>query len=243
MPIITEDPDNPNIKHVQFSNEELDEMPAIAGNDTPIIRYLTIPKLLGMLVSKSIWFVRPDKFSDEYEGFSVINIDDENAKETADFFRKTGYVNCWNWFRRESFHLWHIYGGSDKYGLAITSTVEKFKNSIADENIKSTTDAYLINYVEPYRTYDGINGLICNTRKKNWYDYEEEIRFINYQGYEVPNAGENVELDIVSMIDSIILSPYVDDWFIPAFKDLIQKYGLNPDIVKKSEIRDSMLNK
>jgi len=25
MPIITEDPDNPNIKHVQFSNEELQE--------------------------------------------------------------------------------------------------------------------------------------------------------------------------------------------------------------------------
>lgn len=243
MPEFIQDPQDPNKVTVRFSQEERERLPTLAHRDKPIIRYMSLPKFLSMIVTRSIWFSRPDKFSDEYEGFAVINIEDATAKEIADSFRKMSFINCWNYFRRESFHMWHIYGGPDKYGIGVISTVQNVKDSIQDEYIKSRVEAYTIKYVPAYEIYDGLNGLIVNTRKKEWYDYEEEVRFIDYQGFVQDQTGEAVNIDVNLMIQQVILSPYVDDWFVAVIHDLLEKYGINKDLIIRSELRDSMLNR
>lgn len=139
--------------------------------------------------------------------------------------------------------MWHIYGGPDKYGVGVVSTVKAVIDNIEDEYIRSRTKAYEIKYVQHDKIYDGINGLVVNTRKKEWYDYEEEIRFIDYQGIELDDPGQSVSINIKPMITKIILSPYVEDWFLFIFQDLLEKYGLDRSLVVRSELRDTMLKK
>ncbi|MBK7095629.1 MAG: hypothetical protein IPH57_11465 [Saprospiraceae bacterium] len=53
--------------------------------------------------------------------------------------------------------------------------------------------------------------MLLVTRKKNFYEYENEIRFNYYTGggkFEQP-VGKTIELDPEKLIKKIILSPYM----------------------------------
>ncbi|MBK7095630.1 MAG: hypothetical protein IPH57_11470 [Saprospiraceae bacterium] len=126
MPTFTNDPDNPNIVHVKFSEEELrTSTGTIVPDETPIIRYMSLSKFYSLLTSESLWFPRVDQFSDEFEGLAVIN----TPSEAADYFRKLSLVSCWNYFITESFPLWKIYLGNEPAGIGLVSTVGDFKES------------------------------------------------------------------------------------------------------------------
>jgi len=162
---------------VEFTEQEtFDSGSIIVPENTPIIRYMDIVKFLSILSKQSIWFVRPDQFSDEYEGFSTVE-DSPKAKEVADVFRKMSVVSCWNRFTSESFALWRIYLVGSKYGIAIVTTVGDFMNSVNDPAEKKAITPFGIKYVEHDYNVDGINKDIAITRKKSFYYYEQEVRF------------------------------------------------------------------
>ena len=59
---------------IELSEKEMfDSFSIIVSNEAPVIRYIDIVEFFSILQTKSIWFSRPDQFSDEYEGFSTIS--------------------------------------------------------------------------------------------------------------------------------------------------------------------------
>lgn len=240
MPTFTRDPDKPNIVCVQFSEEELSTSTGIVVPDnTPIIRYMSLSKFYSLLSSESLWFPRVDQFSDEYEGLAVI----ETPSSDADYFRKLSLVSCWNRFVTESFPLWKIYLGNEPAGIALVSTVGNFMKSLKNESDKANITPYLVQYVNPFETYSGINNMLLVTRKKNFYEYENEIRFNYYTGggkIEQP-VGKPIQLDPKTLINKVILSPYMPFWIRSTFEDIIGKYGLHDLVIEESIVKDRML--
>ena len=240
MPSFTTDPSKPNIVHMQFSKDELRNFTGtIMPDDTPIIRYMSLSKFYSLLSSESLWFPRVDQFSDEYEGFAVI----DTPSTDADYFRKLSLVSCWNLFKTESFPLWKIYLGNEPAGIGLVSTVGNFKNSLSNAEDRDNITPYLVQYVNPNETYDAINNMLLVTRKKNFYEYENEIRFNYYLGggdFEQP-VGMPIKLNPKKLINKVILSPYMPFWIRSTFIDIIGRYGLNDLTIEESIVKDKML--
>lgn len=240
MPTSTTDPLNSNVVHIQFSKEELRNLTGtIMPDETLIIRYMSLSKFYALLSSESLWFPRVDQFSDEYEGFAVI----DTYSSDADYFRKLSLVSCWNFFRTESFPLWKIYLGNEPAGIGLVSTVGDFMKSLSNNEDRDNITPYLVQYVNPNETYVSINNMLLVTRKKNFYEYENEIRFNYYTGggeIEQP-VGMPIKLNPKKLIKKVILSPYMPFWIRSSFEDIISKFGLHDLTIEESNVKDKML--
>jgi hypothetical protein len=215
-------------------------MATILDDSTKIIRYMNLSKFLDLLVNKSLWFASMHTFSDEYEGRALIREEYRN-EDAVNFFRNISQVSCWNHFQTESFPLWKIYLGGDKIGVAIVSTIRAVKESISDENLIESIEAYAIEYVDPQDSSDQTNDLIQVTIKKNFYQYENEIRFVHRDNSGHDNSGSAISIDVDKMVNQIILSPYTPYWAEKSIKDLVEKYGINPNKITNSIVKDGML--
>ncbi len=215
-----------------------DSLFTICGDTTPVIKYMDIVKFFNILFTNSLWFARLDQFSDSYEGFATVNIED-SAKEVADRFRKRSIVSCWNHFRVESFPLWKIYLGGNKNGVAIISNVGLLKKSLINPENLGRLYAYGIDYVSPDYTWHGLNSSIVASRKKQFYSYEEEVRF----AFEADNQpiGKAIKINPSILISEIILSPYMETWVKDLIVNILYEKNLSVIPLRDSIIRDRML--
>lgn len=233
------DKDNPNLIHMKIEHQD-DVDIHVENNEVEIIRYLNLNKLYSMLISKEIRFSRLDKFSDEYEGLAVV----DGMPESADYFRKRICASCWNRYKAESFALWKIYLGGDQAGVAIKSKVGYFMDSIKDKEVKNRIIPGRVFYVEHYKRFDLINSWVLASRKKDFYEYEQEVRFIyESNGSQEQPEGVMVGIQPEVMIEEIILSPYMPEWIESTMKSIISEFGykgLLPKI-KMSKVKDVLL--
>lgn len=236
----TIDQNNPHIAILEYTDEEALALgPQIALDGNQIIRYMNLSKFYSILTDNSIWFSRMDQFTDKYEGLAIVN----TTSEDVEYFRKQSVVNSWNHFTKESYALWRIYLSKEESGIAIVSTVGDFLNSISDPKVKDFTDALVVRYVPHNKTFEGINNQLLASRKKDFYEYEEEIRF-NYQDPSLIKTeqpkGLAINLDPSKLIKKIILSPYMPNWVEKSVRNILNKYGLGSIEIVQSEIKDNL---
>ena len=127
-------------------------MTYIADSETSIVRYMSLSKFYSIITDEALWFPRIDQFSDEYEGFAVVDI----GTESADAFRKMSCASCWNEYQSESFPLWRIYLGGEQAGVAVVSKVGKLMSSIKNKYDKEHIEPYIVEYVDPRTKIDQI---------------------------------------------------------------------------------------
>ena len=53
---------------------------------------------------------------------------------------------------------------------------------------------------------------------------------------DIPKNGISIHSDIQTLLKSIVLSPNAKSYFCDTFKDIVGYYGIDPKIVRKSEI-------
>src|SRR6202453_3018159 len=108
------------------------------SGDTVIWRYMNFTKFVWMLAENSLWFTRPFKFDDKWEGLgppsylrTFIQFANGSDKEIIEYFEqqerlvRCGYlVNCWHINESESDAMWRLYGLSPE-GIAIKSTIDR----------------------------------------------------------------------------------------------------------------------
>lgn len=226
---------------IELSEKEMfDSFSIIVSNEAPVIRYIDIVEFFSILQTKSIWFSRPDQFSDEYEGFSTIS-QTQDARKYADIFRKMSVVSCWNHFTSESFALWRIYMSGSKYGVAIVSTVGDFINSLTDHHEKANMKPFGVQYVNHDYSIDGINQDIAITRKKSFYDFEQEIRFASRLGGPEQPEGRSISIEPNHCIKEVICSPYMPPWVKHLLSETMKMYGYNTTVIRDSIVKDTML--
>lgn len=239
---------------LQFDDWE----PNIPRTNKEIWRYRSLKRYVSILNQEYLWFSRPDKFDDPFEGSLPRKNIEQRHKEynssTVDsrsairyYYRLTSYVNCWYSEQHESDAMWRLYADTDN-GLAIKSTPARLKNALQNSE-KST-------YGEvEYRDYDSFlieteNPLAPLFYKRNAFKFENEFRILlhyfadDLYGASAENAKEiqpdglPVPVDVGDLINEVVLSPSSSKEFENNVRRITEEYGYEFNIVK-SELEKS----
>src|SRR5690606_12343115 len=128
-------------------------------------------------------------------------------------------------------------------GIMITSNIELLNKSFekTDEVIQLSE----VKYIDHERDFIPTGNLNdCIIHKNKAYYYEEEIRLIYsllgtgkvgnglvYDWDSEPiKTGKYIKVNLDTLIDEIVLSPYASTWFYDIIQDLLQKYNLDKKI-------------
>lgn len=123
-------------------------------NETAIWRYMRFWQFVSMLQTGSLWFTRPCKFADKWEGLfppsylknsieyartehnsnELIGILQEMFVERRNLHRYGHFVNCWHISTDESDAMWRLYGLTDD-GVAIQSTIGDVRQCLSPQNV------------------------------------------------------------------------------------------------------------
>lgn len=125
--------------------------------DTPVWRYMDLPKFVSFLLTKSLHFARADTLGDPLEGsltagtVKILERDVEELKrlkatinnyspdewtaiytgELHNLLRKA-YISCWHMGNDESMAMWNIYGHG-KQGIALRTKFKQLEEAIPHE--------------------------------------------------------------------------------------------------------------
>lgn len=218
----------------------------------PIYQYMDLDYLFSLLESKQYFVNRKCHFEDKGEsvlppkslfGLNSIGVQlnkDEITKMTQELSEKLNryresaswLTSCWTKDNTESLLMWKNY--TTKIGVRIKSKIE---NVIASIN----TDKYKI--VCGHISYDGYNSKPfeeCLFSKERYYKDEYEVRFYFIPKDESINSlsGEFIAVTPETMIDEVILSPYINKNAAKIISQLLrEEYSLQTVKLSKIELR------
>ena len=252
-------------------------------------RYLSFEKFASLLSTKSLYFARTDKFTDPFEGYvppSIMKLYKHENKRLGkegsqaviklwENWRKCVMCSCWHRGDQELMAMWERYSMHNS-GIAIKTTMQRLKDSFTR---KEGIDVYIgkVRYINYQGTDVPKNILGMNTiyspffYKRKAFGYEKEVRAIidtsryvkeefftvkegfslqpqefdlktleeRMEGLKIDEdkIGQNLHIDLKTLIGEVIISPHTDDWVTEAIKSMVHKYGfdfaVNPSTLLK----------
>lgn len=185
------------------------------GSNTKIWRYMDLTKFLDLILNKTIYLRRIDKFEDPYEGYisnaykadlgaqyEVIQSDYSISQDARERLQAThmyglellpmyAYANCWYLGDVESVAMWKLYG-EHKNCIAICSTIYDLQVAL-DEGDDENGTMYLkeVEYVNEYSSVDASNYLSPMFQKRTSFSHENEFRalYLLNKGRTLLNSG------------------------------------------------------
>jgi len=208
-------------------------------------RYITYPEFLQLL-NGSLKFTSVNKLREhDYKEFLLQKQQiDENAPEfktlTADELEATRrlleeknwakhwFVSCWTTETIENMAFWKIFG-SGGTGILIESTAAQITESLADppdyrfykKRVRYSSDDIRAN----------VNAALFTKSMEFRYESEARICFQVQYHYEDDYIFQRIYPE--KLINRITLGPGIP-WAYSDATNLVQKFGLDPDIVRKS---------
>jgi len=219
------------------------------ADETIIWRYMPFERFVNILETHQIWFSRPFKFDDRWEGLfppSYVRRTRQYAAEHGvpyeefdlDFRRRlqrhryAHFVNCWHMGEHESDGMWRLYA-RDQKAIAISSTVGD-----ATECIRPHGAGQVI-YYDP--SHDILSPSIFGAHDilfkreafrwegeyRFWFDDDELLDRIE-EGEEIDEAtltpGKLVDFDdMAKLIQRIVVAPGVPAKFIDEVRGTCQR--------------------
>ncbi len=198
---------------------------------TNLWRYMDLTKFLDLILNKSIYLRRVDKFEDPYEGFiseayekglaEQYEIVQQNHKiadsakerlhnghlEALKLMSKYAYASCWYLGDIESAAMWKLYGGTNNC-VAIRTTIYNLQEAFDDSNDDDMGLMHLraIRYVDESSSVDAKNYIKPMFEKRKSFSYENEFRalYLLRQGYvnlQIPSVPLLPKLDEIKNED------------------------------------------
>lgn len=214
----------------------------VDGNNY-VWRYMPLAKLISLLQSRSIYLSRLDILKDKHEGslthlavmdrsLGANNFSPEKTlAKTREFNRQVKnacYVNCWSQSPIESEAFWRLYTSKDD-GIAIKTSYQ----SLLD--IVKPVDGLYIGKIS-YLDYEVENFPLDNIfyqvmHKRLAFAHENEVRIIKLEDrYMLPESGPgpiglHVPVNLESLIQLILISPYVQHWYVQVVEEVLHKFA------------------
>jgi hypothetical protein len=166
------------------------------SDESPIWRYLRFDRFVEILATHKVWFSRPYKFDDRWEGLfppsylrRTRQYADAHGLPFEDFdrdfrartlrHRYGHYVNCWHISDRENDAMWKLYGtpwkldGMELPGVAIQSTIGDVKACLRPHN-SGPVIYYDPSHEVMSTSIFGPNDILF---KRDFFAWEREYRF------------------------------------------------------------------
>lgn len=219
-------------------------------------RYMDVPKFISMLEHNALWLARADTFRDRHEGrfpdemrklmekaYEGFGKDDPSPVKDADDFQdyllKNTFISCWHENLDENMVMWEIYG-RDNNTVAVQTTIGHMKRSIDASCI--TGHSLLLKKVI-YQKAEEVSGVLlyeeCFFRKRPHFAFEKEVR-ISLDTYSRFNPSKNtpygykLQVQINSLIVSVLVHPDSPEWFIDVVNSIAAKYGVHAPVTRGS---------
>lgn len=144
------------------------------------------------------------------------------------------FVTCWHANDSESEALWRLYCPPGTTGIAIRTHFKNIKNSInGDELVKFGFVQYIDFKKQFAGTYDRIFW------KRISLKHEQEIRgvAISPMHESVERSGISISVNLSTLIEEVVVSPFSPDWFTQTLKATMKQFGLKVPI-SSSELLD-----
>ena len=198
-------------------------------------RYMDFAKLVNLLESEALHFVRADMFEDPLEGAwseAGITILNEQSQDVQPGYgrnfrnpttREMMFVSCWHRNDHESAAMWRLYS-QDGLGVAIKCSYSKLANALNQSPI--AIFASMVQYSDyatnPIAMWGGWTWPFLNKRLS--FEHEREFRAL-FHG--LPHFGDDATIKshgiaIVpsDLIDAVVVHPQAQTWF----KDTVRLY-------------------
>jgi len=246
-------------------------------NGTIIWRYMDFTKFVDILDKRKLFFSSIEQLNDPFEGSfpkasidfiknNILSLFDKDFinnhtitediaiqafSKSARLWRNWAHVCCWNIGKVESEALWRIYC-SGREGIAIQSTIGRFKESIR----KETQDIYIgkIHYIDyskahiPIKGSDQIKPLLY---KRVSFQHEREVRAIAFPSHLIKVTENHIEIDTKKrgyysaidpnlLIEKVVISPLSEKWKKGLLQSVISKYNMD-FVVEQSQISNKPL--
>jgi hypothetical protein len=220
-------------------------------DNTMIWRYMKFEHIVLMLKCHSLWFARPCKFIDEWEGLLppsyyrntrswALNNGEDWREFEEDFTKRwkrrryAMFVNCWHIADHESDAMWRLYGK----GFAIQSTTGKLRHHLPIHGYGQ------VRYYDPEKdiSHESIFGPDDILYKRISFKHENEYRVWIVDDRLAERIERNEEFDeegltppgvqvsispMEQVIERMVIAPGTDPSFTKMFKDLCSRYNLS----------------
>jgi len=208
----------------------------------------TLPEL--SYIELENWYRKLFSSHPVYKNKEDFNIEEEIKKDilehrmTDEKSKHLICVSCWNKLDSESYALWKIYANLNQ-GIMIKSNINRLISAFQDsEEIIQLSEIKYINFQKDKIDFSNANYRIIHKNKP--YNYENEIRLIHQvkpkSGFdydwtkEENQNGKYINIDLKSLIEEIVISPFSPNWFFDIVNDIVDKYELSKK-VRHSEFR------
>lgn len=214
-------------------------------------RYIDLPKFVDLLRTRSLYFLRADRFSDRFEGALTptmrrlldepVEVRDREIEDAETFYRHSregAFVSCWSLGAHDNMALWQLYGGVT-CSVAITTTVERLE--IAAQTWSDNTYITKVKYIDHHKDAAMSLGHYTDllAYKHRAYSFENEVRVIvsRHRGDWQKNPMELrlPVLDIDALIRSVVVAPEAGDWFFGLVEEITRRFEVS------APVRRSML--
>ncbi|MCX5632219.1 MAG: DUF2971 domain-containing protein [Phycisphaerae bacterium] len=219
-------------------------------------RYMSIDNFLFLVTNSKLYFCRPDKFKDPWEGvWPKPIIDGVRSQEfgekypgfkgdaiigMSETFKRGIYLNCWYCRSHESAAMWDLYGKSGA-SIAIKSTIGKLKKGIIYKNNFFIGKVDYIDYEKD--TVDELNFLLPYFIKRKSFEHEQEVRLLiiyipEKDLKDVKNSQDEIlaTIDFKTLIDNVYVSPSAPSWMKEVMQNILDKFGYGEIVVKQSNL-------
>lgn len=200
---------------------------------------MNFAKFYDLVIHKSLFFARLDRFPDNFEG----TLHELTRKELYDYRKAFAYtsnkeaedwtkselaniesykahilVNCWSLSEEENYALWKVYLSGSKEGVAIKSTIDRL-NKALEENKDFTIYLGKVTY-EPI-TREKLDVFTVSTNKRAYYSYECEYRALITNAFELAlnDQGKQTKLpkyEIGAQV-TVDLQTLIDNIYVSPF--------------------------
>jgi hypothetical protein len=178
-------------------------------------------------------------------------------------FKHLNFFNCWHMNDGESDAMWKLYVKGSA-GVAIRSTVSRVMDSF--HKASDTVYMSEVRYADPDKLIaqdTSIFGISDYIFKRNAFQHEREVRlgtnrpdvrmeFFDDQGIlKIPKPGITADhiltsparkgiyvvIDVSTLVETVVVSPYASNWFSDLVSSLTKKLGYDFEIVSSEMSR------
>ncbi len=220
---------------------------------------MDLAQYLALIQTEHLYFTRGDQFDDPFEGsYPIKNLNDckfksNNGRESynAKDMRKNIAISCWHSSEYESDAMWRLYTPAGQ-GIVVTTTMPKLIQQLGLHAY--VTPVKYIDFITEKAEID-IPAFVFEYKRKA-FTHEQEVRaiIINMGDGEdpvmdgpvvlpqspdpkgMPPEDQLVEVDLVDLIESVIVSPDSEDWFLEVVKTATEPSSLKDLKIQKSSL-------
>ncbi len=221
--------------------------------NSPIFRVMKSSNLIRMLKERRNFIVHVSKWDDKFEGLAFRNpFKRDNQIITSDFYKKL-YGQCWCLNPIPENYIWNFYKNldDDDFPVRVQSTVGKIWNSFTSNFDNDVAEIGCFCGKVRYKSVEKIrkeysrikflNDILSGDKirrdkgialflfeKFEYFKFEKEFRFIYLDWNE--DCKKDIlplEMDLLTQIDSIEVSPYVDISQMKKFRNTVLKMTSN----------------